>query len=119
MLFGSYEVNRNILFRKLSRAGVRGKILRIIQNLFSKNLANVMVDGFLSPEFFINRGVLQGSKLGPILFNLFINDLLDELNRSGQGATIGPVHIAALGFAEDIVLVSEKPLKPQMVSQSS
>ena len=106
-------VTRNLLFHKLARAGVRGKILRVIQNLFSQNKANVLVDGFLSPDFSINRGVLQGSKLGPILFNLFINDLLDELNRSDHGATIGPVHIAALGFADDIVLVSENPLKLQ------
>ena len=106
-------VTRNLLFHKLARVGVRGKILRVIQNLFSQNKANVLVDGFLSPDFSINRGVLQGSKLGPILFNLFINDLLDELNRSDQGATIGPVHIAALGFADDIVLVSETPLKLQ------
>ena len=54
-------VNRNILFHKLCRAGVRGKFLRVIQNLFSRNLANVLIDGFLSPDFIINRGVLQGS----------------------------------------------------------
>ena len=106
-------VTRNILFGKLSKAGVRGKILRIIQNLFSNNPANVLVEGFLSPDFMINRGVLQGSKLGPILFNLFINDLLEELNSSNLGATIGPVHIAALGFADDIVLITDKPWKLQ------
>ena len=74
-------VIRNILFKKLCAAGIRGKMLRVIQNLFTNNPANVLVDGFLSDEFVINRGVLQGSKLGPILFNLFINDLLEELNR--------------------------------------
>ena len=106
-------VTRNILFSKLCTAGVRGKILRVIQNLFSRNPANVLLEGFLSPEFTINRGVLQGSKLGPILFNLFINDLLVDLNHSKLGATVGPVHIAALGFADDIVLISDKPLNLQ------
>ena len=66
-------------------------------------------DDFLSPEFEINRGVLQGSKLGPILFNLFVNDLLEELEQSGVGATIGTVHIPALAFADDIVLISDDP----------
>ena len=108
-------VVRNILFRKLYNIGVRGKILRVVMNLFSKNTANVSLDGFLSPEFTINRGVLQGSKLGPILFNLFINDLLNDLNRLKLGASIGPVHIAALGFADDIVLISDKPSNLQQL----
>ena len=78
-------------------------MLRVIRDLFSSNPANVLIDDFLSPEFEINRGVLQGSKLGPILFNLFLNDLLEELEQSGLGATIGTVRIPALAFAEDIV----------------
>ena len=108
-------VIRNILFNKLCAAGIRGKFFRVIQNLFSNNPANVVVDGYLSPEFVINRGVLQGSKLGPILFNLFINDLLAELNRSNLGAYIGPLHFAALGFADDIVLISDTPRKLQQL----
>ena len=86
-------------------------MFRVIKNLFSSNLSQVLIDGFLSPTFVINRGVLQGSKLGPALFNLFINDLLDSLNNSNLGATIGDIQIAALGFADDIVLVTDCPKK--------
>ena len=106
-------VLRNILFRKLAKAGVRGKMLRVIQNLFSCNLANVLIDGYLSPDFLIKRGVLQGSKLGPVLFNLFVNDLLEELYHTNFGATVGSIYIAALLFADDIVLISDKPANLQ------
>ena len=49
------------------------------------------------------------------MFNLFIDDLLQDLNHSKLGATIGPVDIAALGFADDIVLITDKPWKMQDV----
>ena len=88
-------------------------MLRVIKDLFSSNPACVLVNNLLSPKFLINHGVLQGSKLGPILFNVFINDLLNELDKTGSGATIGAIHIAALGFADDIVLISDDPQKLQ------
>ena len=88
-------------------------MFRVIKNLFSSNLAQVLIDGFLSPAFVINRGVLQGSKSGSTLFNVFLNDLLDSLNNSNLGVTIGDIQISALGFADDIVLITGCPMKAQ------
>ena len=101
-------VPRKILFKVLFDAGITGKILRVIQDLFSSNRANVLIDGYLSRVFYIHKGVLQGSKLGPI-----INSLLLSLEASKLGATIGPIHIVTLGFADDIMLVSDTPDKLQ------
>ena len=100
---------RELLLRKLYNMGVQGKMFRVISDLYSRNKAKVLINGSYSREFEINSGVLQGSKLGPILFNIFINDLLNNLNSSEHGALIGTFRISALGFADDVVLISDKP----------
>ena len=64
-------VSRELLFKKLYSLGIRGKMLRVIRDLYTNNPARVQVQNFLSPEFEINRGVLQGSKLGPVLLYLY------------------------------------------------
>ena len=106
-------VPRKLLYKKLRKAGIRGKILRVIQNLYSNNRAKVRIGNYESEYFSINSGVMQGSKLGPILFNIFINDLLVELHNSKAGAKIGRCCISALGFADDVSLVADRPEKLQ------
>ena len=51
--------------------------------------------------------------MGPVFFILFIHDLLSSLQATKLGAFIGSTHIANLGFADDIVLVSDSPEKLQ------
>ena len=101
------SVPRKRLFYKLRTLGLEGKMLRVIQDLFTSNPALVRIGEFKSNTFEINSGVMQGSKLGPILFSLFINDLLDRLHHSTLGATLGGVTVSGLGFADDIILVAD------------
>ena len=48
-----------------------------------------------------------------MLFIIFINDLLESLNASYLGASIAKTNISALGFADDLLLISDTAEKLQ------
>ena len=53
-----------------------------IVSFLSGRLIAIRVDGFLSRPHSINSGVPQGSVISPVLFILFINDLLSSTSSS-------------------------------------
>jgi len=67
-------VNREILFKKLYKLGIRGMALNWFQSYLSGRTQKCDINGKISDGLNIDIGVLQGSTLGPILFLCFIND---------------------------------------------
>ena len=68
-------VDRSVLLRKLDRCGIRGQPLHLISSYLSNRRQYVYIDGVSSSVKTIDRGVPQGSVLGPLLFLIYINDL--------------------------------------------
>lgn len=73
-------------------------LVDLLSNWLERSFSRVKWGGFVSEKFFLRTGVNQGSVLAPILFAVFIDNILCLCNKSGFG------HI--LVYADDIILLA-------------
>jgi hypothetical protein len=107
---------RDGLFYKLKAKGIKGKSWRTLYDLFGKSTSTVRVAGTVSEPFELLVGVGQGDPLSTLLFDIYIDDLLETLHTEcgGNGVAMSElVNIVALAFADDVTCVSHQPHKLQ------
>ena len=61
-----------------------------------------------SSYFLVQNGVRQGAVLSPILFSLYVNDLIESLRASGMGCFVGQMYFGIVAYADDILLLAPR-----------
>ena len=101
-------VNRDIIWYKLIKLGVRGKMLNIIQSMYSSVKSKVKYNNELSNDFDSYLGVRQGECLSPFLFSMYINDIEEEFYLHGsEGIDVGSIKLFLLLYADDMTIFAE------------
>ena len=95
------SVQYPVLLNRLYEAGVDGKAWRLIRSWYNHPKYRVRINGQLSSAFTLERGILQGSVLLPVLFLLVIDPFLKCLECSGLGPFISDTYAGAFAHADD------------------
>lgn len=110
-LSGAFDsIIHALLWTKLNNKGVSDKFLNIIKRTYSVANALVRTSNGVSDKIKIEKSVLQGEVLSPKLFTLYIDDIVDELEKSGiHGIQLGMYAVHLLLYADDIALIATTP----------
>jgi len=104
------SINRNLLWPILLKNGIKGKCIKCIRSMYISVKARVRNGSKLSDVINCSFGVKQGDVCSPILFSLFINELvLEVVNNGRHGVTLSldAFELFILLLADDVVLLSE------------
>ena len=101
------SINRRKLTALLQHIGICEKIINIIKSMYTNNKMKFKLGNVETEWIENNTGVRQGCIMSPTLFNLYIEELSVRIRKAKIGVQIGNRKLGCLGYADDIVLLSE------------
>ena len=103
------SINRNMLWYKLYKLGISGKMLRILRNMYSKVRSKIKHCDKYSDFIDVVIGLKQGDITSPLFYALFIEDLEMYLQGNPNRLTVQDVTLMLLMYADDMAIVGESP----------
>ena len=100
------RVDRNFLFKALKKFGYGTKIISFIEAIYNNIVAQIKLNGNMSPFFPIEKGVRQGCPLSMILYIILAEVTITNILKNEKiiGIKLGQTEIKVSAFADDTTL---------------
>ena len=100
------RVNYVRLFSLLLQRGLCAVTARLLLGSYVRQSMSVRWCNSLSNGFTCSNGVKQGGVLSPILFSVYMDELLGRLAGSGVGCHLNGSFVGSISYADDLSLIT-------------
>lgn len=112
------RVPRQEIWNTLKKRNVGDKMINVIKSLYDETNNYVIKNNMKSEIFKTKEGVRQGGSLSPLLFIIYMDEIIRETNQRIRPMYIGyrnlqPIEVTDCAFADDVVLVTDTVKKLQ------
>lgn len=101
---GFDKVNHSVLLLKLMNRRAPIQLINLIHYWYSISVNYVRWENVISRPYQLLAGIRQGGVLSPLLFTIYVNDLLDKFAK--YGCCFKGISVSAIMYADDLILLS-------------
>lgn len=98
------SVTHDSVLEAITRLGCPTPFVKYMQSVYKRAKTVLMYKGS-TEEVCVNRGVLQGDPISPIVFNYLMDQVLNKL-RNDLGYTLQGTKVSCIAYADDIIILS-------------
>lgn len=95
------------VLRILQEKGIDRKVINLIKLLNTNNRTRIKTNNQLTEEIPISIGIRQGDSLSPALFNIIMDQIVNDVKSTNIGYNMGNTKVQIICYADDVILTAE------------
>ena len=103
------KIQHPFMIKTLTKVGIEGTYLNIIETIYDKPMANIILNSEYLKAFLLKSGTRQVYSLSPLLFNIVLEVLATAIRQETEikGIQIRREEVKLSSYADDMILYIE------------